>query len=260
MDLADLREYTPGDDVRYIDWNVTARTDTPHVRQYNEDREITAWFLLDLSPSVDFGSTNADKRDVLVGFVGLLTRLLTRHGNRVGAIFYGGEVERVIPPQGGRNHVLYILNTLLNAPRLDSSPPTSLSDLLSTAAKVIRRRSLVFLISDFYSEPGWERHLGNLAQRHEILAVRVFDPLEMELPDLGMLLMSDRESGEQILVDTHNRGFRRRFAEAAEAHEAALRRGLAKAGVDGLEISTRDDLLESIVKYAALRKQMAGRR
>lgn len=260
MDLADLREYLPGDDVRYIDWNVTARTDTPHIRQYHEDREVTAWFLLDLSPSIDFGSTTADKRDLVVDFVGAMARLLTHHGNRIGAIFYGGGIDGVVPARGGRTHVLNLINRLLETPRLESSVPTSLGDLLSAADRYIRRRSLIFLVSDFYSEDGWVRSLGTLARRHEVLGVRVFDPLETELPDLGMIMVSDSETGEQLLVDTHDRGFRDRFARAAETHERILREGMAAAGVDGVELSTRDDLVESLVRYAAMRKSLGGTR
>src|SRR6266567_1746896 len=118
VDFADVREYQPGDDIRYIDWNVTARMDTPYVRQYVEDREITAWFLLDLSPSVDFGTMQNQKRTMLIDFVTTFARLLTRHGNRVGAVFYGGKVERTIPAHSGRNQVLRLVNDLLNQPRL----------------------------------------------------------------------------------------------------------------------------------------------
>src|SRR5436190_7460569 len=130
VDFADLREYQPEDDIRYIDWNVTARMDTPYVRQYTEDREITAWFLLDLSPSMDFGTLQSLKRTVLIDFVTTLARLLTRHGNRVGAMFYGSRVERTIPARGGRVHVLRLVNDLLNQPPLPRTPFTDLAPLL----------------------------------------------------------------------------------------------------------------------------------
>src|SRR6266498_1557870 len=153
VDFADLREYQPEDDIRYIDWNVTARMNTPYVRQYVEDREITAWFLLDLSPSVDFGSvmTERAKRTVLIDFVTTLARLLTRHGNRVGAMFYGGRVDRTIPACGGRNHVLRLIDDLIKHPRLAAAPFTDLTPLLETGQRAIKRRSLVFIISDFIS-------------------------------------------------------------------------------------------------------------
>ncbi len=161
VDFADLREYQYGDDVRYIDWSVTARMDTPYIREYVEDREITAWFLLDLSPSVDFGTADSErlKRSVLVDFVTTLARLLTRHGNRVGAVFYGGEVERTIPARGGRIQVLRLVNDLLRQPRLATAPFTDLTPLLEAAQHSIKGRSLVFVISDFISAPGWERPL-----------------------------------------------------------------------------------------------------
>lgn len=260
LDLADLREYQPGDDIRYMDWNVTARLDTPHVRQYYEDREITAWFLLDVSPSVDFGTVNSLKRDRLVDFVAVLARLLTRHGNRVGAIFYDSRVERVIPAAGGRMHVLRLINDLLRQPRLATAPLTDLAVLLATGYQMIRRRSLVFIVSDFISAPGWERPLALLNRRHEVLAVRLWDPREVELPDIGLMVMQDAETGEQLWVDTHDRRFRQRFAEAAQRRQASLDVAFRRAGVDALALSTEDDLVRAIAGFAARRRQRASGR
>ncbi|MEP7275496.1 MAG: DUF58 domain-containing protein [Betaproteobacteria bacterium] len=255
LDLADIREYQYHDDVRHIDWNVTARMGTPYVREYNEDREVTAWFLLDLSPSVDFGSTDVRKRAVLADFVTVVARLLTKHGNRVGALFYGDGVEQMIPARSGRRHVLHILNTLLTRPPLKRAATTNLQDFLETAFSVMPRRSLVFVISDFISTPGWGKPLAQLAKRHEILAVRLYDPLEMDMPDLGMLVIEDAETGEQLFVDTHDKGFRRRFAEAAQRRERELRYALRDAGVDALELCTDDDLVDAIMRFADLRKR-----
>jgi len=254
LDLADLREYQYHDDVRYIDWNVTARLMTPYVRVYNEDREVTAWFLLDLSPSVDFGS-HVKKRSVSSEFVTVLARLLTRHGNRVGALFYGDSVDTVIPARSGRRHVLHVLHRILSRPERPHSARTNLRDFLQTALRVMQRRSLVFVVSDFISTPGWAEPLAHLAQRHEIVAVRLYDPLEMELPDLGLLVMRDAETGEQVFVDTHDRTFRKRFALLAERREAELRSALGRAGVDALELSTNDDLVDAILRFADLRKR-----
>lgn len=254
LDLADLREYQYHDDVRYIDWNVTARLQTPYVRVYNEDREVTAWFLLDLSPSVDFGS-HVKKRSVSTEFITLLARLLTRHGNRVGALFYGDSVDTVIPARSGRRHVLHILHRMLSRPERSRSDATNLRDFLQTAFRVMQRRSLVFVVSDFISTPGWAEPLAHLAQRHEIVAVRLYDPLEMELPDLGLLVMRDAETGEQLFVDTHDRAFRKRFAAAAERREKELRSAFGRAGVDTLELSTNDDLVDAILRFADLRKR-----
>ena len=255
VDFADLREYQPEDDVRYIDWNVTARMDTPYVRQYVEDREITAWFLLDLSPSVDFGTAQSLKRTVLIDFVATLARLLTRHGNRVGAIFYDSRIEKVVPARGGRVQVLALVNDLLKQPQLQHAPFTNLTPLLQGGLNAIRRRSMVFVISDFISAPGWERPLALLNRRHEVLAVRLWDPREMQLPDVGPIYMEDAETGEQLYVDTHDRQFRQRFEKAAQLREAALNDSFKHAGVDVMSISTEEDLVHSIVRFAALRQQ-----
>jgi uncharacterized protein (DUF58 family) len=254
LDLADLREYQYHDDVRYIDWNVTARLQTPYVRVYNEDREVTAWFLLDLSLSVDFGA-QVKKRSVSVDFVSVLARLLTRHGNRVGALFYGDSVDTVIPARSGRRHALHILHRILSRPEPSRSAATNLRDLLQTAFRIMQRRSLVFVLSDFISAPGWAEPLAHLARRHEIIVVRLYDPLEMELPDLGVVVMRDSETGEQLFVDTHDRSFRKRFAALAAQRERDLRSAFIQAGVDALELSTDDDLVDAILRFADLRKR-----
>ena len=257
VDFADLREYQPQDDIRYIDWNVTARMDTPYVRQYVEDREITAWFLLDLSPSVDFGAvqTQNDKRAMLVDFVTVLARLLTRHGNRIGAMMFGDKIQHTVPARGGRMQVLRLINDLLKQPRLSRAPLTNLKLLFEGALNSIKRRSLIFIISDFISEPGWEKPLSLLNQRHEVLAIRLWDPREVELPDLGMVVMEDAETGEQLFVDTHDPKFRKRFFEVAEQREEALKTAFKRAGVEALSLSTDEDLVRAIVRFAKQRKQ-----
>jgi uncharacterized protein (DUF58 family) len=256
VDFADLREYQAGDDVRYIDWNVTARMDAPYVRQYTEDREITAWFLLDLSPSVDFGTIESDraKRTVLIEFVTTLARLLTRHGNRVGALLYGSRV-RTIPARAGRNQVLHLIDELQRQPHLTSSPLTDLGALLESGHRTIKRRSLVFVVSDFISSPGWERPLGMLAHRHEVIAVRLSDPRERELPDVGPVVMEDAETGEQVYVDTHDPGLRRRFADANRRREAELTAAFTRSGADPVALSTDDDLVRAIVRMTTLRRR-----
>jgi len=260
MDFADLREYQPEDDIRYIDWNVTARMNTPYVRQYVEDREITAWFLLDLSPSIDFGTVQSLKRNVLIDFVTTLARVLTRHGNRVGAIFYDSHVEKMIPARGGRIQVLRLTNDLLKQPQLPRAPFTNLNPLLEGGLYSFRKRSLVFVISDFICAPGWERTLNLLNQRHEVLTVRLWDPREIELPDMGMVVMEDAETGEQMFVDTHDRKFRQRFEEAARQREAELGQAFKRAGVDALALSTEDDLVQAIVRFANLRRRQGRQR
>lgn len=255
VDFADLREYQPEDDIRYIDWNVSARMDTLYVRQYVEDREVIAWFLLDLSPSVDFGTLQNPKRAVLIDFVATLARLLTRHGNRVGAIMYGSKIQYTIPARGGRNQVLRLINDLLKQPRLARSPMTDLGPLLKGGLHTMKKRSLVFVVSDFISAPGWERTLNLLNQRHEVIAIRLWDPREMQLPDVGPIVMEDAETGEQLYVDTHDKKFRQRFQEAADAREAVLTESFKRAGVDVLSLSTEEDLTRAIARFAALRRQ-----
>jgi uncharacterized protein (DUF58 family) len=262
MDFADLHEYQAEDDVRYIDWNVTARLQVPHVREFQEDREVAAWFLVDLSGSLDFGSQTVAKRMLSAQLVAVLARLLTRRGNRVGAVFYRGTgmpAESAIPARGGRLHVLHMLDRMLrtrsNQPQAGRAHDTDLGELMARAQHAIKRRSVVFVVSDFVSKPGWERTLGLLARRHEVVAVRLCDPLEQALPDLGMVVMQDAETGEQMFVDTHDRGFRRRFAQIAGEREEDLRQTLAEAGVDCLELSTAEPIDEALLRFARMRKQ-----
>ena len=254
LDLADLREYQHNDDVRYIDWNVTARLQVPYVREYHEDRELNAWFLLDLSPSIDFGSGKRDKRTVSAEFVTVLTRLLTRRGNRVGAVLFGDRVDAIIPARGGRRHVLHLLHRMLQ-PGSTGNRATQLRELLLGARAAMKRRSLVFIVSDFISEPGWAEPLAQLAMRHDVVAVRLADALDRDLPELGVLPLQDPETGEQIFVDTHDKGFRKRFAALAARRETELRDAFVKAGVDVLELATHDDPAEAVLRFADLRKR-----
>jgi len=254
VDLADLREYQHHDDVRHIDWNVTARMDALHVRQYIEDRELAAWFLLDLSPSVDFGSRQR-KRSVSEAFVGVMASLVLRHGNRAGAVLYGNAVDTVLPARSGRRHVLHLMQRMRSRPAALPAGGTRLADLIERAQPTMRQRACVFVVSDFISEDGWEAPLARLAERHDVVAVRLYDPLEMTMPDLGLVLLQDSETGEQVFVDTGARGFRERFAEVATRREAALRASLARAGVDTLELSTEADLGDAILRFVDARRQ-----
>ena len=255
LDFADLREYQAEDDIRSIDWNVTARMNAPYVRQYLEDREITAWFLLDLSPSMAFGALDRQKESVMIDFVATLARLLTRNGNRVGAMLYDNRVELTIPPRGGRSQVLRVINDLLKRRPSPAGSMTDLTPLIESAANSISRRSMVFLISDFICTPGWARPMNLLSRRHDLLAIRLWDPREVELPDAGVVLIEDSETGEQLTVDTRDKKLRRRFNEAAQLREAELTQTFKQAGVDHLPLSTKDDLVRAILRFAALRKR-----
>ena len=265
VDLADLREYQHHDDVRHIDWNVTARLQTPYVRQFLEDRDLTAWFLLDLSGSVDFGSADVSKLQVSTGFVATLARVITRHGNRVGAVLYGQRVDAVLPPKASRTHVLDLLQRM-QKPRARPAPAkgqpaapsgTSLVELLRTADGVMTRRSLVFVVSDFISQPGWQDALARLSRRHEVVAVRLWDPMEMDLPDVGLVTVEDAETGEQVFIDASDPAFRERYAAIAATQEAELMDGLARSGADVVELATDDDLLQALLRLSDLRRQRA---
>jgi uncharacterized protein (DUF58 family) len=234
----------------------------PHVREFQEDREVAAWFVVDLSASVDFGSQGLRKRALASELVAVLARLFTRYGNRVGAVLHAEHGSEVVPARSGRRHVLHILNRMQQLAERRARPSktsigkvTDLKELIALARPVIKRRSVLFVVSDFISSPGWSRGLSELARRHDVVAVRLSDPMERELPDIGVVVMQDAETGEQLLVDTHDRAFRKRFAQAAEKRDAALRSALADAAVDCLELGTDEPLDEALLRFTQLRKR-----
>ena len=249
IDFADLREYTPDDDVRHIDWNVTARLDEPYVREYTEDRDLTAWLVLDQSASMRFGAAEQGKDSVLTELAVCLARLFSHGGNRVGAILYDNRVQRMIPTGTGRTHVLRLAHELTKPSatvRPDGSI-TNLAAMLRLAATTVRRRSLVFVISDFIGEVDWEPELTRLAHRHEVVVIRVVHPMELDLPDLGLVLIEDAETGEQLLADTSDPLFQQRLRAEVEAREDALSSSMKRAGVTSHLISTDQDLVVALV-------------
>ena len=279
LDFTDLREYEPGDDLRHIEWNVTARLDTPYVREFVEDRELTAWLLLDHSASMGFGPVDRQKDLVLAEVATTLAHVLTRGGSRVGAIVMDTGVDAVIPPASGRLQVLRIAKLLLDRRESRSAADdpgprrglltrlrtrtgparggrvTDLSLLLTAAAGIARRRGLLLVVSDFISADGWEAPLARLARRHEVVAIQVVDPRESELPDAGGVYVEDAETGEQIFVDTSDAAFRARLAAAAEARQAELEARARKAGVDLYPVRTDDDLVRSLMRISELRRR-----
>jgi uncharacterized protein (DUF58 family) len=253
-DYLDLRGYVDGDDVRHIDWNVTARMDELFVREFTEDRELAAWLLLDRSASMGFGPSERTKEHVLHEVAAVSAQLLARGGNRVGAILFDNEQAQTIPPRQGRDQVLVVLRELMRPPAAGSTV-TDLGRLLDLAARTVRRRSLVVIVSDFISEPGWERPLQRLAARHEVVAIRLHDRREADLPDAGLIVVQDAETGEQLLVDTSDPELRRRLRAAADERDELIRVATAKAGVDLYTISTEDDLLMAFVRLARTRRR-----
>ena len=258
VDLADLREYQAHDDVRHIDWNVTARMQSPYVREHQEDREISAWFLLDLSGSMDFGSANVSKRQVMMNFVGIMAKLLMKRGNRIGALILNPadtDGFQCIPPRMGRRHLLHLLHVLETSPNTQQTHQTNLNEWLARANGLIKRRSSVFVVSDFMGQFNWSSELSALGRRHDTVAARLFDPAEMSLPNAGLMLLQDSETSEQLLLDTANPSFRTRYAQTVEKREQQLAETFAHAGVDALELSTDEDLASALIRFSELRKR-----
>ena len=270
IDLAGLREYELSDDVRHIDWNVTARMMVPYIRRYNEDRDVTVWFLADVSPSMHFGSSQRTKLDVARELVGLLGALFVRHGNRVGLAGFDNNSLTIYGSGTGRKHLLLLLDRLLPAkpgPARKTNLAAGRTDLaggLRRLSGLVQRRSIIVLLSDLFSPGGWEKHLGMLALKNELLVARLVDPMERALPRIGFVLMGDPETGEQILVDTNDRGFRRRFQAESLERESAIRGALSRAAADAVEFSTAADVVDTLIRYISLRSPKtaaaAGRR
>lgn len=263
LDLAEVREYQAGDEVRRIDWNVTARTGTIHVRQYREEREVTAWILVDLSPSMNFGTRRVLKRDEALEFVATAAAIVTRHGDKVGVLGFSNQGLKVVIPGSGRRQTLRILNELFALINQgDTGEKWTLEKVLEYAAKTLRRKALVFVVSDFISPdpseaPAWSRVLRHLAYKHDVIAVQVSDPAERELPKAGELRLRDPESGQEIWLDTSDPRVRAAHARLVVARKETLERTLRSARVDLLSLSTEKEIVEPLLKFTLRRR---GRR
>ena len=256
LDLAEVRAYQPGDEVRRIDWNVTARMNQLFVRQYLEEKELTAWLLIDLSPSMDFGTVQRFKRQIAVDFAGVAAYIITRHGDKVGAIgFPAGAGQVFVPPRTGRLQALRIVQALTTEPPVSGGGRTDLAAVLDRMGRVLRRRSLLFLISDFHSPGGWEARLAELGRRHDVIAVRIEDPRERELPDVGGAYFHDPETGQQVWVDTSDRRVRDRYRELVAARDAELATMMRRGAVDTLRLSTGSSLVDPLVKFVTFRRR-----
>ncbi|HEX8582044.1 MAG TPA: DUF58 domain-containing protein [Acidimicrobiales bacterium] len=253
-EAGDARAYVPGDDVRRIDWNVTARTTLPHVRDTVADRELETRVLVDLSASLDFGTAACEKRDLAVAAVAAVGFLTARLGNRIGAVVLQGSSIREVPPRPGRDHLLALLHTVVAAPRVEGGGPADLAAGLSRLAATARRRGLVVVVSDFLADRGWEQPLRAVASRQEVLAVEVVDPRELELPAVGVLTLVDPETGRRRDVQTANAGLRARYAAAAAEQRAAIAAALRAAGADHLVLRTDSDWLVDLVRFVAGRR------
>lgn len=256
-ELAQVREYQPGDDVRQIDWNVTARTTIPHVRVQVADRVLTTWLMLDTSPSMGFGTADRRKYDVAEGVAVAVGQVATRHGNALGILGFGGEHSRMIPPGQGRKGMLGLLTVLRDEPTREGAGPTSLGEAIHSLNRLARRSRLVVIVSDFRGPRDWPDALVELCGRHAVVAAEIRDPREQELPDVGELWLVDPETGRQLRVDTHSKRLRDRFAAAADGERAEVAKLLARAGAQHVVLSTKGDWLRTL---AAFLNSKGGRR
>ena len=247
LDFAGVRPYVDGDDARHIDWNVTARLDEPQVREFNEDRELTTWLVLDRSASMVVGGQGRGKQDVLAELALILARVLGRNGNRVGAVLYDTGAARIVPPGTGRNQALRIGRELERTPASRAAATTDLAAMLDAVAS-LARRCLVVVISDFIGTGEWQRPLIRLAHRNDVVALRVVDRADEALPEVGLIVVEDAETGEQLLVDSADPWFRTRFRAGVDEREAGLRSGMRRAGVPLHRVDTGSDLLETLLK------------
>jgi uncharacterized protein (DUF58 family) len=257
-ELAQIKPYEPGDDVRRIDPNATARTGEPHVRKLVAQKALTTWLALDVSPSMAFGTADRRKADVAEGVVTVLARLATRGGGRAGLLAFGGRRSLTIPPCAGRAGALALVEAARRDPEDEQVGPTSVGEALSGLARLARRRGLVAVVSDFRGPMDWRRPLTGVAGRHEVLAVEVRDPREDELPDVGYLLLEDPETGRQLRVDTGSRRLRERFAEAAAAERREVAVEIARSGAGHVVLSTRGDWLKGLALYLGRRTLRRG--
>jgi uncharacterized protein (DUF58 family) len=253
-EAGETRMYMPGDDVRRIDWNVSARMTDPHVRETIADRELECWIVADDSPSLDFGTAFCEKRDLAISAAAAVGFLTHRTGNRIGAAILGPDGLEIVPARGGKDHLLAVLHRLIAAPRFDEGR-TDLGAALLKVAAIARRRGLVVVVSDFLQPPDtWQQRLAQLAVRHETLCIEVVDPREVELPSVGVLAMVDPRSGEVLEIQTANPKVRERYAEAAAAQRGAIADAIRSAGADHLQLRTDRDWLLDIVHFVARRK------
>jgi uncharacterized protein (DUF58 family) len=259
-DLAGLREYAASDDARHIDWNATARLGEPQLRVFNEDRELTVWLVLDRSASMTVGPPGRGKHDVLAELALVLARLFGRGGNRVGALLYDNGAVRTIAPGTGRAHVLRIGAELAGdrgpAPRHRGT--TDLAAMLDAVARLATRRALIIVISDFIGGGDWERSLRRLAPRHEVAALRVTDAADDELPDAGLVVLEDTETGEQLVIDTGDPLLRARLRAEVEDRDASLEAGMRRAGVPVHRIPTTADLATALIDVVVSTKRRRG--
>lgn len=259
-ELGETRRYSPGDDVRRIDWNVTARLQEPYIRQTIAERELQTWLVVDRSSRMDFGTVNCEKRDVALAAAAAVGFLTARDGNQLGAVLAGRGTPTVVRARGSRKHLLRILHDLVETPHTDHSGVTDLSDALNRLAGVARRRGLVAVISDFGVAPGWEDRLAVTARRHDVLAIQISDPREGELPNVGVITVRDPATGQLRELATHKASVREEYSRAVETRQNLLDVSLREIGVDHLKLSTGRPWLDDLVEFVVHRQLVMAHR
>ena len=258
IEYSDVREYQAGDDPRSIEWNITARSDRPYVRESLPDRGLDAWMLIDVTRSLDWGTARCLKRQLGLEFAAAVGQLLIARGNRVGALLFDERVRAIVPPLSGRTALLRLIARVEREAQ-DPASSTNLGRALTEAGRLIRKPSLVIVITDFMTADGWQRPLSSLAMRHEVIAAWVTDPRERDIPDVGVVTFEDPESGQQILVDTGDARLRLRFESAADTQREAIRTDLQRARAAIAELSTVADLVPQLVRFIKQREAQRGR-
>jgi len=260
LEYSDVREYQPGDDPRTIEWNITARSDRPYVRESFPDRGLDAWLLVDITRSLDWGTARCLKRQLAIEFTAVVGQLLIGRGNRVGALLFDDRVRSIIPPSAGRTAFLQLIARVERAADTQGGGATDLGRALTEAGRLIRRPSMMVLISDFMTPGGWQQPLSSLAIRHEVIAVWITDPRESEIPDVGVVTFEDPESGRQILVDTRSTRLRARFQDAAAQQRETIRADLRRARAAIAEMTTDGELVPQLVAFIKNREAQRGQR
>ncbi|MFQ5645394.1 MAG: DUF58 domain-containing protein [bacterium] len=257
MEFSDVRIYQEGDDIRQVDWNVTARTGFPHVKQFIEERELTIMLLADVSASGTFGSHCRLKREMAAQACAMLAFSAIQNNDKIGAIIFSNRIEKFIPPKKGRKHALQVIRELLYfSPREQG---TSIKEAINYLNGVIKRRCVVFLVSDFLDE-GYERVMRYAARKHDLIAINVTDPHEEELPDLGLISIEDPETGESVLIDSSDRIARQQYRELRQTFRENRRKLLRSMGVDQIELSTDRSFADPLVRFFKLRMRLRSSR
>ena len=246
MAFSEVREYQYGDDVRDIDWNVTARSRKPHIKVYEEERELTVMLLVDVSGSLDFGTTQQTKRDMATEMAATLAFSAIQNNDKIGVVFFSDRIEKYIPPQKGRRHILYIIREMLQL--RPQSRRTNIGQAIEFLNRVTKRRTTAFLISDFYDTDDYEHTLNIANRKHDVVAIQLYDPLLRELPNVGLLSVSDAETGHEMIIDTGDKRLRRRHHDYWLQQEQRLRAMLSRCQVDHISLATNNDYVQALLR------------